>query len=179
MLATSWSMLFQGRRTAYTLLLILGIVVPGTGLFIVTTIMPSVVADLGGAEFYAWPTALYTVAAILGTTSGRYIKAILGFRHGYMAGALVFLVGAVGCAVGPPHARLGGRTRPSRAGAEACSTAYATPSSARFIRRTCGRGRSRCSTGRGAPPRSWGPWWEGCSPNSGGGEGRSGRPSLS
>jgi predicted MFS family arabinose efflux permease len=93
--ATSWSMLFQGRRAAYTLLLILGIVVPGTDLFIVTTILPSVVADLGGAEFYAWPTALYTVAAILGTASGRFIKATLGFRHGYMTGALVFLVGAV------------------------------------------------------------------------------------
>jgi MFS family permease len=99
--ATSWSMLFQGHRAAHTLLLILGIGVPGTGLFIVTTILPSVVADLGGAEFYAWPTALYTVAAILGTASGRYINAILGFRHGYMAGALVFLVGTVGCALAP------------------------------------------------------------------------------
>lgn len=99
--ATSWSMLFQGRRAAHTLLLILGIGVPATGLFIVTTILPSVVADLGGAEFYAWPTALYTVAAILGTASSRFIKATLGFRHGYMAGALVFLVGSVGCAVAP------------------------------------------------------------------------------
>jgi MFS family permease len=99
--ATSWSMLFRGRRTAHTLLLILGIGVPGTGLFIVTTILPSVVADLGGAEFYAWPTALYTVAAILGTASSRYIKATLGFRRGYMAGALVLLVGSVGCALAP------------------------------------------------------------------------------
>jgi MFS family permease len=99
--ATSWSMLFQGRRAGHTLLLILGIGVPGIGLFIVTTILPSVVADLGGAEFYAWPTALYTVAAILGTASGRYIKATLGFRRGYLAGALVFLAGSVGCALAP------------------------------------------------------------------------------
>src|SRR5437868_98997 len=85
-----------GVRAAQTLLLILGIGVPGTCLFIVTTILPSVVADLGGAEFYAWPTALYTVAAILGTASARFIKATLGFRHGYMVGALVFLVGSMG-----------------------------------------------------------------------------------
>jgi MFS family permease len=99
--AASWSMLFQGRRAAYTLLLILGIAVPGTGLFVVTTILPSVVANIGGAEFYAWPTALYMVAAILGTASSCFIKATLGFRHGYMAGALVFLVGSVGCALAP------------------------------------------------------------------------------
>jgi MFS family permease len=86
--ATSWSMLFQGRRAAHMLLLILSLSVSATNVWIVATILPSVVADIGGAEFYAWPTALYTVASILGTASGRFIKATLGLRRGYMAGAL-------------------------------------------------------------------------------------------
>jgi hypothetical protein len=162
--ATSWSMLFQGRRAAHTLLLILGIGVPGTGLFIITTILPSVVADLGGAEFYAWPTALYTVAAILGTASSRYIKATLGFRHGtwWVPWSSWWVRWG---APSPPTCSSWWAHAPFRAGVGACSTAYATPSSARSIRRTFGRGRSRCSTGRGAPPRFWGLWWEGCSPN--------------
>jgi MFS family permease len=75
--------------------------VPATSVFIVATILPSVVADIGGAAFYAWSTTLYAVASILGTASGRFIKATLGFRRGYIAGALVFLVGSVGCAVAP------------------------------------------------------------------------------
>jgi MFS family permease len=99
--ATSWSMLFQGGRAAHTLLLILSLSVSATNVWIVATILPSVVADIGGAEFYAWPTALYTVASILGTASGRFIKATLGFRRGYMAGVLVFLIGSVGCAIAP------------------------------------------------------------------------------
>lgn len=110
--ATSWSMLFQGRRAAHTLLLILGIGVPGTGLFIVATILPSVVADLGGAAFYTWSTVLYTVAAILGTASGRFIRATLGFRPGYLTGALVFLGGAVGCALAPHMLVLVGARHP-------------------------------------------------------------------
>ena len=57
---TSWSMLFQGRRAAHTLLLILGVGVPATGVFIVSTVLPSVVVDIGGAAFYAWSTMLYT-----------------------------------------------------------------------------------------------------------------------
>jgi MFS family permease len=99
--ATSWSMLFQGRHAAHTLLLILSLSMSATNVWIVATILPSVVADIGGAEFYAWPTTLYTVAAILGTASGRFIRATLGFRRGFMAGVLVFLAGSVGCAVAP------------------------------------------------------------------------------
>src|SRR6266849_3768608 len=99
--ATSWSMLLHGRRAAYTLLLTLAVAVPATSVFIVGTILPSVVADIGGAAFYAWSTMLYTVASILGTASGGFLKATLGLRRGYMAGALMFLVGSVGCAVAP------------------------------------------------------------------------------
>jgi MFS family permease len=98
---TSWSMLFQGRRTAHTLLLILGVGIPATGLFIVATVLPSVVADISGAAFYAWPSVLYTTASIIGTASGGFITATLGLRRGYLAGVLVFLVGVVGCAVAP------------------------------------------------------------------------------
>lgn len=94
-------MLFQGRRAAHTLLLTLAVAVPATNVFIVGTILPSVVADIGGAEFYAWSTMLYTVTAILGTASSDFLKATLGLRRGYMVGALVFLVGSVGCAVAP------------------------------------------------------------------------------
>lgn len=98
---TSWSMLFQGRRTAHTLLLILGVGIPATGLFIVATVLPSVVADISGAEFYAWPSVLYTTASVIGTASGGFITATLGLRRGYLTGVLVFLVGVVGCAVAP------------------------------------------------------------------------------
>ena len=99
--ATSWLMLVQGHRAALTLLLTLAVAVPATSVFIVGTILPSVVADIGGAAFYAWSTMLYTVASILGTASGGFLKATLGLRRGYMAGALMFLVGSVGCAVAP------------------------------------------------------------------------------
>jgi MFS family permease len=98
---TSWSMLFQGHRAAHTLLLMLGVVVPATGVFIVSTVLPSVVIDIGGAAFYAWSSTLYTVASILGTASGGFVRATLDLRRGYMVGALVFVVGAVGCALAP------------------------------------------------------------------------------
>jgi MFS family permease len=69
--------------------------------FIVATILPSIVMDIGGAAFYTWATMVYIVASILGTASGAFVRATHGLRRGYIIGVLVFLVGSVGCAVAP------------------------------------------------------------------------------
>lgn len=95
----SWASLLQDGRAAHTLLLNLGVAIHAVDVFIITTVMPSVVAEIGGATFYAWATMLYVVISIIGTALGNPIKVRLGNRHAYMAGALIFLVGSLGCAV--------------------------------------------------------------------------------
>lgn len=99
--SASWTALFQGPRATCTLLLTLGVGLHAIDVFIVATILPSVVADIGGAAFYAWSSMVYVVASILGTATGGLIKATLGMRRGYMTGTLVFLLGTVGCAIAP------------------------------------------------------------------------------
>jgi predicted MFS family arabinose efflux permease len=99
--AASWSALFRGRHLAHTLLLTLGVGVHAIGIHLVATVLPSVVADIGGAPFYAWATMLYTMASIMGTACGGLVRARLNLRRGYVAGALVVLVGWLGCAVAP------------------------------------------------------------------------------
>ena len=98
---SSWSALFQGRRAAYTVLLTSGIGVNATGLFIVATVLPSVVSDIGGTAFYAWATMLYTIASVIGTACGGFVRAWLDFRPGYLVGTLVVLVGVLACALAP------------------------------------------------------------------------------
>ena len=51
--AASWSALFHGRRLAYTVLLTLSIGIHALGMHMLGTVLPSIVADLGGAAFYA------------------------------------------------------------------------------------------------------------------------------
>lgn len=102
----SWSVLFRGRRLPHTVLLTLSIGVHAIGLFIVSTVFPSVVADLGGTAFYTWATMLYTIMSIMGTACGGLVKARLDLRYGYILGALVHLAGAVGCAAAPHFAVL-------------------------------------------------------------------------
>jgi MFS family permease len=91
----------RGRHLVYTLLLTLSIGLHALGMHMLATVLPSIVADLGGAAFYAWATLLYTIASIIGTVCGGRLTARLDLRRGYLVGALVFLAGSVGCATAP------------------------------------------------------------------------------
>jgi MFS family permease len=97
----SWSALFHGRHLAYTVLLTLGVGVHAVGIHLLATVLPSVVADLGGAAFYTWATMLYTITSIIGTACGGLFKAMLNLRRGYTLGVLVQLAGWAGCALAP------------------------------------------------------------------------------
>lgn len=103
---TGWADMFRGIRGVYTVLLNIGIGVHAIDIFVITTVMPTVVAEIGGVEFYAWTTMLYMVGTIVGAASGRYMRSVLGRRKGYVAGGLIFLAGAAGCAAAPNMAVL-------------------------------------------------------------------------
>jgi len=103
---TGWADMFRGMRGVYTILLNVGIGVHAIDIFVITTVMPAVVAEIGGVEFYAWTTMLYMVGTVIGAASGQYARALLGRRKGYVAAGLIFLVGALGCAAAPNMALL-------------------------------------------------------------------------
>ncbi len=100
----SWIELLQGGRAPYTILLNLGIGLHALDVFVVTTIMPSVVADIGGVSFYTWTSMLYMVGSICGAAAGGHMRAKLGRRLGYVWGGAILLAGTVACAVPPDMA---------------------------------------------------------------------------
>src|SRR2546425_8965992 len=83
MSSPSWGALLRHGRAADILLLTLGVGVHAIDVFILATILPSVVTDIGGAAFYTWSTMLYVVASILGTAGGGFIRARYDLRHSY------------------------------------------------------------------------------------------------
>ncbi len=95
---TSWGAMFRGVRGIQTILLNVGIGVHAIDIFVIATVMPVVVVDIGGVEFYAWTTMLYMVGTIVGAASGHYTRSVFGRRAGYVAGGIIFLAGAAGCA---------------------------------------------------------------------------------
>ena len=97
----SWSELFSGKNGIRAVALCGGVVVHAINVYIVTTIMPSVVQDLGGLEYYAWNTTLFIAASILGSAlSSSWIER-LGLRNSFLTAILIFIVGSMGAAMSP------------------------------------------------------------------------------
>src|SRR6185295_18470638 len=101
MRASDWKELFRPELAAFTIILNLGIGLHAVDVFVISTVMPTVVKDIGGDSFYAWSTMLYMVASIVGASSGGPLKAALGPRKGYTLGGLLFLTGSAACGASP------------------------------------------------------------------------------
>lgn len=99
--ANSWRSLFGSGLGLYVVMLNLGIGLHAVDVFVVSTVMPDVVRDLGGAHFYAWSTMLYMVASIVGAAATAPLRLRFGGRRAYCAGAILFLAGSIGCAASP------------------------------------------------------------------------------
>lgn len=98
---TGWAALLSGVNAVRTLALVGGVALHAINLYIGTTILPSVVRDIGGLEFYAWNTALFVVASIISAAMATQVLGKLGPRFAYVLGAAIFAVGSLACALAP------------------------------------------------------------------------------
>ncbi len=101
---TGWAELLSGANGVRSLALAGGVVLHAINVYIATTILPSVVKDIGGLDYYAWNTTLFVAASILGSAlSARWLTG-MGPRGAYIAATLVFACGALICAFAPSMA---------------------------------------------------------------------------
>ena len=98
---SSWKKIFTGRLGIYTLVLNLAIALFGIDIFVISTIMPTIVADIGGAQFYSWTVMLYMVGSIIGSSSAGPVKELFGRRNGYVFAGLLFAIGNLGAFFAP------------------------------------------------------------------------------
>jgi MFS family permease len=96
--AASWGELLNGRNAARAVALTGGVALHAINVHIVTTILPSVVRDIGGLDYYAWNVTLFVAASIIGSTLTGRLLAGLGARRAYLLGLAVFGAGALACA---------------------------------------------------------------------------------
>jgi MFS family permease len=78
-----------------------GVILHAVNVYIATTILPSVVRDIGGIDYYAWNTTLFVAASILGSALSARLLARTGPRGAYISASLVFAAGALICGLAP------------------------------------------------------------------------------
>jgi MFS family permease len=93
-----WADLLSGGNLIRSLALSGGVALHAVNLYISTTILPSVVREIGGLDYYAWNTTLFVVASILGAALSSPTLAQAGPRGGYGVAAVVFIFGTLVCA---------------------------------------------------------------------------------
>ena len=96
-----WAALLSGANGVRSLALAGGVILHAVNVYIATTILPSVVRDIGGIDYYAWNTTLFVAASILGSALSARLLARTGPRGAYISASLVFAAGALICGLAP------------------------------------------------------------------------------
>lgn len=97
----SWGDLLSGKNAASSVALSGGVALHAINIYIATTVLPSVVKEIGGLDLYAWNTTLFVVASILGSALTAKLLAWAGSRGAYAFATLFFIAGSLTCALAP------------------------------------------------------------------------------
>jgi MFS family permease len=96
-----WRDLLLGPKKAAVWTICLGVALHAFNWFVVNTITPSAVLDLGGAELLSWVTAFYLVFSIVGSSGAAFLKARLGLRAVLIGSSLIAIAGSLIIATAP------------------------------------------------------------------------------
>ncbi|MFJ8624435.1 MFS transporter [Kitasatospora sp. NPDC093550] len=96
-----WRELFSRRHAAAASILAGGVALYAMNLYFTAALMPSIVADIGGARYYAWVATGFLMAAVIASMLVSRLLDRLGAARAYVLGFLVFGAGAVLNALSP------------------------------------------------------------------------------
>ncbi len=107
----SWGELLSGRNGLRSLAVAGGVALHAVNVYIATTILPSVVRDIGGLEYYAWNMTLFVAASIMASALSAKAFDVLGLKRAFLLAIAIFSVATTVCALAPNMAlMLFGRT---------------------------------------------------------------------
>lgn len=90
-----WSDLLSGRHLAIVLVMASGVLLYAMNLYFTAALMPSIVADIGGQQYYAWVTTAFVISAIV---ASLFVSRILDWKGPALAYVMAFVVFALGAA---------------------------------------------------------------------------------
>lgn len=97
----SWRAVFAEGRALAAIVFASGVGLQAMETFIVSTLLPSVVRDIGGLELFAWNTTVFIVASIMATIFAAVRPFNLGPRGSYVLAAFGFGLGSLVCGLAP------------------------------------------------------------------------------
>jgi len=96
-----WSALLSGKSGIRSLTLAGGVALHAINVYIVVTILPSLVREIGGENYYSWAAAIYVTASLIGASLVGKVMGRIGPRSAYIVAAVIFALGTFGCGYAP------------------------------------------------------------------------------
>lgn len=96
-----WSGLLRGRHGPKVLVITGGVALHAVSIYVVATILPLVVRDVGGVAFLAWTSTLYVAGSLCGAATVPLLLSWRDARFVYRMAFGLFLTGSLVCALAP------------------------------------------------------------------------------
>lgn len=96
-----WRSVFRREWTSTLAILLGGVLLQSMNVLLLTTVLPSIVGELGGVTLLSWPTTAYLASSIVAASCAGVLATAVGARTVYCAGVAVFAVGALLCSLAP------------------------------------------------------------------------------
>jgi MFS family permease len=100
-LEPGWSALLAPQLALPLSVLLGGVLLHSMNVLITATLLPSIIADVGGSNLMSWPTTAFVASSIVATTSTAFVSSAVGNRRAFCGGAVIYAAGAVLCALAP------------------------------------------------------------------------------
>ncbi|MCB1452333.1 MAG: MFS transporter [Rhizobiaceae bacterium] len=98
---TGWRQLLTGDNATKIAVVSLGVWLHAADGLLVATMIPAIVADIGGAQLIGWTFALYEIGSIAAGASAAHMLRHVGLRQVMTGAAVVYLVGCAISALAP------------------------------------------------------------------------------
>ena len=99
--AAGWGALLRGRSPAALFAVCLGVWLHAADGLMVSTLVPDIVAHIGGARYIAWNLALYEIGSICAGAMSAILALRYGLRIAMSGAALLYLAGCALSALAP------------------------------------------------------------------------------
>jgi MFS family permease len=96
-----WRALLAPRLVLTLCILLGGVLLHSMNVLITATLLPSVVAELGGANLMSWPTTAFVASSIVAASGASLVSGWFGNRRAFSGGAVIYAAGAALCACAP------------------------------------------------------------------------------
>jgi MFS family permease len=96
-----WRSLFRPEWIPTLAILLGGVLLQSMNVLLLTTVLPSIVGELGGVAMLSWPTTAYLASSIVAASCAGVLATAVGSRTVYCAGVTIFGLGALLCSLAP------------------------------------------------------------------------------